>query len=336
MQATMTKPPANPAGPSPLRRPGSIRRTSTIHVDWPEGIDTPLRAIGHARDLFTPLTGGDGEVVAEDRSEIMGSVRREVMSIATSRRNDDAQKLIGGRAGGYLRAHLANELPQEKADATPLYLLLDDFSGASLVSGWAWSRWPEWKDWVNAMSSGARRQRPVSNVCSGWRDGARVLDHDDPTDPAIQSTAAANALPHPDDPRGWHELPEQTGAGLRRARRLDVWWEDGVVRIDVGFQDSGSSPEGRISVHEYQVQATADPETFNLSSLDVQAHVLPYSECLEALPNVNGMLGKSLEDFRLSVSATLPGVLGCTHLNDVLRSMADVPQLARRLKALNT
>jgi len=35
--------------------------------------------------------------------------------------------------------------------------------------------------------------------------------------------------------------------------------------------------------------------------------------------------------FRNSVREALPGVLGCTHLNDVLRALADVPRLAQAL-----
>jgi hypothetical protein len=45
------------------------------------------------------------------------------------------------------------------------------------------------------------------------------------------------------------------------------------------------------------------------------------------------MLGAPLSDLRTKVLDTLPGILGCTHLNDVLRSMAEVPQLAAQLRA---
>jgi hypothetical protein len=38
-----------------------------------------------------------------------------------------------------------------------------------------------------------------------------------------------------------------------------------------------------------------------------------------------------LADFRDAVLATLPGTLGCTHLNDVLRALADVPTLVAHL-----
>ncbi len=120
---------------------------------------------------------------------------------------------------------------------------------------------------------------------------------------------------------------------MRRARRIDVWLDD-RVRIDVGFQDSATSPTGadRVAVHEYQVSATADPETFELLSVEVDPRVLPYGECPGASPNAVRMVGADLAGFRLGVLETLPGILGCTHLNDVLRSMADVPRLAIQLR----
>src|SRR5581483_10187832 len=85
---------SNPMGPAPLRRPGSIRRTSTIDVDWPEGrVEGPLRARGRARDLFTPASGAQSRVLAEDEMEITGSPLREVLAIRTCRENENAQAL---------------------------------------------------------------------------------------------------------------------------------------------------------------------------------------------------------------------------------------------------
>jgi hypothetical protein len=43
------------------------------------------------------------------------------------------------------------------------------------------------------------------------------------------------------------------------------------------------------------------------------------------------MVNQRIGDFRNSVLEILPGTLGCTHLNDVLRALADVPVLAQRL-----
>ena len=345
MDAIAARAPANPIGSSPPRRPGSLRRTSTIDTNWPDGLGQPMRMRGHARDLLTPAGGAPPRLLAEDRTDILASARREVIAIATSRRTDEAQQFVGARGGGHLRGEISRLLPDEKRQGTPMHLLLDDFSGASLVAGWAWSRWnPNWMDRMRASQpppapdapagGGPGRNGKMEGVCSGFRSGSSALRPDGTSNPGAQSSAVVPPLPHPDDPIGWHPLGRQEGVGMRRARRLDLWEEAGLVWIDIGFQDSATSPDGgdRIAVHEYQVSATADPETFELLSIKADPRVLPYGECPAASPNAERMLGATLADFRLEVLGRLPGVLGCTHLNDVLRSMADVPELTGRLR----
>lgn len=337
MAGIETKAPADPAGPSPLRRPGSIRRTSSIETHWPEGPGRPMRMRGRARDLFTPDGGAEPRVLAEDWTDILASFHREILEIETSHGAQAARELVGARAGGKLRGELARLFPEDLAQASPLHLLLDDFAGASLVAGWGWSRWPgEAMAKLRAESAkNAGRGGRMEGVCAGFRPGASSLTAEGGPNHEHQSSAAVPPLPHPEDPAGWHELTAQTGVGMRRARRLDVWL-DGAVRLDIHFQDSGTTPqgEGREAIHEYRVFATADPETFELLTLEVQPRVLPYWECRAASPNASMMLGVRLGDLRETVLKTLPGTLGCTHLNDVLRSMADVPSLVARLRAL--
>jgi hypothetical protein len=318
--------PANPIGPAPLRRPGSVRRTSTIDTVWPEGMGYPMRMRGHARDLFTPVDGSPPRVIAEDRMEILASPKREIIEIATSPVRTAAQELVGSRGGGHLRALLATVLPEEKNNGTPLYLILDDFSGASLVAGWAWSRWTV--DWASKpRTSSAGRNGQMEGICSGFRPGSSALKMDGTSNSSVQSSAIVGSLINPLDPIGWHELIEQAGVAMRRARRIDAWVDD-VVHIDVGFQDSGATPEGgRAAVHEYHVTATADPRSFELISVNAEPRILPFRECPAASSNVSRMIGAPITDFRLEVLSRLPGTLGCTHLNDVLRSLAEVPHM---------
>lgn len=44
------------------------------------------------------------------------------------------------------------------------------------------------------------------------------------------------------------------------------------------------------------------------------------------------MVGTQLTDLRTAVLEQLKGIEGCTHLNDVLRSLAEVPVLVRPLQ----
>jgi len=262
--------------------------------------------------------------------EILASTGREILEITTSRENAIAQEMAGLRGGGHLRGEIARLLPREHEDATPLHLLLDDFSGASLVSGWAWL--PRAAASTEPRPAGAPRPRRMEGICSGFRPGSSALEGDGTPRIGLINATRVPPLPNPEDPLGWHRLAEQEGVGMRRARRIDVW-ADALVHIDVAFQDSATAPDGgpRIAIHEYAVQATADPKTFELLSLEVQPRVLPFPECPDASPNAQRMVGERLADFRLRAPEILAGTLGCTHLNDVLRSMQDVPRLAMRL-----
>ena len=114
---------------------------------------------------------------------------------------------------------------------------------------------------------------------------------------------------------------------MRRARRIDVWC-DTLIHIDAHFQDSATTPEGsRVALHEYRIRATADPVSLALLSLEAEPRVLPFAECPAAAPNAGRMVGKSLTALREAVLDELRGVAGCTHLNDALRALADVPLL---------
>ena len=54
---TLNPPPSDPAPAPPARRPGSVRRTSTVLMSWPDGLGTDLHLKGRARDLLTPADG---------------------------------------------------------------------------------------------------------------------------------------------------------------------------------------------------------------------------------------------------------------------------------------
>jgi hypothetical protein len=323
----------NPIGPAPLRRPGSIRRTSTIDTSWPEGYGQPMVMQGHARDVWTSVEGGAPVVLAEDHYRIVASARREILAIEVRPDRPEVQQLVGVRAGGESRAALTQIMANERINGSPLYLILDDFAGASLVAGWIWSRWVD--DWGTlaqkaGLTKTAGRGGNMEGVCSGFAPGSSALLNAGPS--KDQSFAIVPSLLNPDDPDGWHRLGIQDGVGMRRARRIDVWQDGDGLAIDVGFQDSGTAPDGgdRIAIHEYHVTARASDGL--LADLKVDARILPFRECPGAVAHAQRMLGTPLGELRAKVLETLPGTLGCTHLNDVIRSMAEVPQLSALLR----
>jgi hypothetical protein len=172
------------------------------------------------------------------------------------------------------------------------------------------------------------------DICTGFAAGGSAHTPEGRPNATNQSSTDVCPLEHPDDPDGWHAMPLQEGPCMRRARRIDVWREDGLIKVDAGFQDSGSNPAGgRTALHEYRVHAEVDPGSGVLTALQVLPMVLPFRECPGAAIKATRLIGHKVADFRDDVLETLPGTAGCTHLNDVLRALSDVPLLAGRLPA---
>jgi hypothetical protein len=321
------------AGPAPLRRPGSIRRTSSIDSDWPDGFGQPWVMSGRARDLLTPFEGAPA-VLATGEFRIRTSTIREIMEIEVAPHHAQAQQMVGVRAGGASRHALADTLGDLRG--TPLFQVLDDFAGASLVAGWIWSRWtPDWHDRMRAArtQSTAGNKGRMINICTGFTEGASSLAEDGSVDHADQSATEVGPLVNPDDSIGWHELPVQEGRPMaRRARRIDIWRAEGVLKVDAGFQDSGPNPQGTgTAIHEYRVYAEIDESDGTLLTLQALPLILPFRECPGASMKAARMVGQKVGEFRHAVLDTLVGTIGCTHLNDVLRALADVPALAKML-----
>jgi len=320
------------AGPSPLRRPGSIRRTTSIDSDWPDGHGMPWILTGLARDLWTPFDGSPMEL-AFGSFRIRTSTRREIMEIETSPQHPRSAELIGVRAGGASRTKLS-ELLGDTA-GTPLFQILDDFAGASLVANWVWSRWPEFgaqKMALSELQSTAGRQGAMVDICVGFERGSSSLGEDGAMNPLAQTIAPVGPLENPDDPMGWHAMPSHTGPFARRARRMDIWCADGLIHVDAGFQDSGSVPDGTLAaVHEYRLYAEIDQASGTLVTIQALPLILPFKECPGAAVKIGRLVGKNVAEFRTIVPTELASTLGCTHLNDVARALADAPAIAAQL-----
>ena len=244
-------------------------------------------------------------------------------------------KLVGARGGGYLRKALNTALPAERDMGSPLYLLIDDMSGTSLVAAWAWTHWQgpdQPRDYQIDAKEWKHREQLVVNmegICSGFRHGSSALGD---VRGELQNYQLVEELAHPQDPAGWHSMPLQQVPAMRRARRIDVWC-DGLIQVEAMFQDSATLPKGgRCAIHEYLLHATVDPQHMTLLSLRAEPRILPYRECPSAVENVGRLLGTPMRELRSAVLEQLPRVLGCTHLNDALRALAEVPLLVQHLQ----
>ncbi len=292
-----------------------------------------MRVLGRARDVVTPAAGGAPVVLAEDGFTALIRPDRIIAAIEAMPVRPALADLIGQSGSGGFRARLKLTVPEERDGATPLYLVLDDIPGASLVSGWAWSQWDaDWLDKARASlpdSEFSRRVMQREGICIAHAPGSSALD---PNSPARQpGDTPVPDLRHPDDPQGWHEFPATDCVGFRRARRIDIVLDD-RIRVDSAFQDSANTPQGgRMAVHEYRLSVTADPQTLRLTSIDAEPRVLPHPECPSAVAGLERLIGTKMPELREKVLAELRGVAGCTHLNDAMRALAEVPALLSRL-----
>jgi hypothetical protein len=315
---------------APPRRAGSVRRTTTMDFTWPDGLTGNTVLDGRGRDL---RTNGDGTAaaLAEASLEMVTDPRRIIKEIGSAPELPELQSLAGESAMSGYRRRLAATGAAATLGGTPLFQLLDDIPGATLVSGAAWQRWYDMDRYLEIKAD--VRQRVMTDVCTGYQHGSSALQPDgtlrwrQERQPAVDIDAV-------DDDLAWHRHSRPGGVTMRRARRIDVWVAGPVIGVDAFFQDSSTLPGGgRQSIHEYTLTAQADLETWAVRTVIPVPRVLPYDECPLAVGNVAALAGLPLSELRGAVLERLRGPLGCTHLNDMLRALADVPGLALRLRA---
>lgn len=333
---TLPPPPRSTANPAPVRPPRSLRRTSSIDVAWPAGPDGERIMVGRARDYLTPVDGGRGAALSEGGFRLSMRDDKTITTITADPLQPGVETLVGERGGNHLRMVMRERLPELIARGDPLYLVLDDISGTALVSAAAWSQWyPDYAERMREQigdGAMAKMMADRANVCFGLQPSHSGMWPEGP--PYAVADADAGDLINPADPQGWHPLYDEDGPGFRRARRIDVTRDEaaGLLRIDSAFQDSAKAKEGgRIAIHEYLLRATADIQTLEIRTIEAVPRILPFSECPGAIANIQRLVGKRLDDIRSDVLALLRGPEGCTHLNDALRALADVPLLAERL-----
>jgi hypothetical protein len=296
-------------------------------MTWPDGILSGVRLTGRGRDLHT-LPDGTAQVLRQDEIVAHASPDRTIQWVTSNPSVPGLSRLAGARAGGRLRGALDEAVPGLRTEGAPMYLLLDDLAGASLIAGFIWSRWHDRLPDLSQPRS-VLAPRTMQGICSGFQPGASSLNPDGTMSGIPQHNTEVPPLADPTDPLGWHELDSPPEMAMRRARRIDVYPHDGRLVLDAMFRDSCWEPGGReIAVHEYQLHATTNPAGSELASVLAVARVLPYDECPLAAPNVERLVGAPLAGLRSEVLVRLPGILGCTHLNDALRALAEVPILA--------
>ncbi|MCU1456271.1 MAG: hypothetical protein JWL73_363 [Actinomycetia bacterium] len=327
--------PHNPLPVTPPRPLGSIRRTSTIDTSRPEGSRGALIVDARARDLITRADGST-EVVGRQRlSARLDGPTHAIEWVETDPPEPRLEALVGAVVGPGFRGRMTELLPDLAEAGTLLYLLLDDWPGATLVSGYAGQ--------VEGIVEGDEPHRISidqmafqTDICIGWAGDASMMNHirDEGVNPVVLG-AQAPSLDDDPDPLANHEIDAMPPHTMRRRRRIDVWQpSEGHAAFDGHFRDSHQSAESfETIVHEYTVSGTADMQTRLVESISAEARVLPWIECPGSIASAARIQGMALEDLRARVRAELVGTTTCTHLNDTLRALSDVGTLLAELAA---
>ncbi|WP_395106274.1 DUF2889 domain-containing protein [Actinomadura sp. SCN-SB] len=326
--------PHDPTTATPPQRRGALRRTTTIDLLRPAGLDGDVIVDGRGRDL---LLAGDGRarVVGESgvraRLDFMGGCA--LLEIETDPPVDAIQELLGAAVASGFRAKVGAAVPEEAAGRTLLHLLLDDMPGAVLVSGYALHTGGGAHDMRADRAAQEAFLAGRANLCAGFATDATMLSELAETGimPMPQGPAAP-ALESPEHPPAWHDHGELPPGGIRRRRRMDVLGEGERLRVDAMFRDTHRDPAGvETIIHEYVMTAEIDRADLRVLSIDATPRVLPWVECPRAAGSAQSLVGQTVHELRTWVRARLQGTATCTHLNDLLRSLADLDRLESEL-----
>ena len=283
------------------------------------------------RDLLTSADGGTtvlGNAALE--LTIAYTSQRGIVAISCDPPVDALEQLVGVRASTGFRQAVDDALPGERQSGSLRFQLLDDVPTAALVSGYALGA-----GGVHAPRSELALQQ--ADLCAGWATGATILtDIEINGRPPVVTGPEAPSIETPEDAWGWHEVALLPAHGMRRRRRLDVWREnDGdheLGRVDGFFRDSHMDANGcETVVHEYGISASIDLETMQFNACDASVGALPWVECPVAAASAGRLVGAPADGLRTWVRNTFLGPTTCTHLNDTLRSLEDVPALLASL-----
>jgi len=179
--------------------------------------------------------------------------RRIIMEIGSAPELPGLRSLAGESAMAGYRRRLAGIGAAAPLGGSPLYQLLDDVPGATLVSGAAWQRWYDMELYLQIKADVV--QRVMTDVCTGYQQRSSALQPDG-TLRWRQDRPSAVDIDAVGDDLAWHRHASPDGVTMRRARRIDVWLAGPVIGVDAFFQDSSTLPEGgRQSIHEYTLTA---------------------------------------------------------------------------------
>jgi len=311
---------------TPDRQPGSVRRATSIQTTWPHGSESDrVTVLARGHDVVTDADGVGAVLEAIAIDVETDGPARTVRVITADPPIARLADVVGAHLVGGFRKAAATAVPG--LDGSLLGLLLDDLPAAVLVSGQVPIRvgievTGALPDWVGAEGT------PLPMVCIGRRPDGLMEQRRRAGAPLLGQGPPAGNLDRPDDALAWPGTPPMPVHSMRRLRRTDVRVVDDAIVVDSHFRDSYMESTGiETAVHEYEVEVTAGTDDGVIRKLDVRARILPGPDCPGAVASAQRVVGAPLASLRAFVRGEMRDDTICTHLNDQLRSLADVPTL---------
>jgi hypothetical protein len=291
---------AEPLAHLPARRPGSIRRTSSVDM------------IGHD-DGTLELRGAAADPGGTARCRAIVGSDRALVSLDVTPPVEGSPGLLGRLVGRGFRA----AVDRLCEPGTLPSVLLCELPVAALLSGYA------------SLYTGAY-PRPIPDkmlagfpvdICAGWAAPASFMvqirtSHEMPTPRGPIS---------PGDDPAWHDMPALAPGSMRRQRMIERTGNE----VWAMFRDSYARPADGVAtvLHEYSVAATLTPDGDRIASCVATPRVLPWLECPSAAGSAGRVMGQPVAGLRALVREELVGTSTCSHLNDLLASLSQAGQL---------
>lgn len=324
----------------PALKANSVRRTTSIEVSWPEGRMRPAVFDCRARDIRIGDLADRQDIFGWAECSVIVSAAREIIGLITAPVDPRAVQMIGVVAGKRSRSAIREVFGEKQAISSPLCALLDDLAGVSLVAPWAWFV-------ARTLYAGGEREaatgaadlkqptdeleQPAHEVCLGYSKSSRN-ERIATGEGNYPLGRTARVLTLPGDLDALHQLPDQPGVTMRRVRWLDIHRQDGKLFVDIGVQDSASAPDlrQRRTVHQYTGRVIV--QNGSLIEISISPEILPYNACFRSPENIPLLHAIPISELSTLVPKVLKTTLGCTHLNDMLRTLSSIPALARRIE----
>lgn len=329
-----------PSTGSPARRPGSIRRTTSVDICRPDGARGDLVLIGRGRDLVSPASNGRpielGRAATTVRIDYPGDRTVRVVEVTDSDLpvlRSAVLSLSGVRSSSGFRAALERGFGEFAHAGSLTVQLLDETPVATLISGSALARQQLAAPRQDVPGrQHLRRRLPPIDVCTGWKEGGVLAIAAAGGRPMLGEGPPAPSLSRHGDDHAWHELAVLAVHDMRRRRRLDLVVDGNAIVFDALFRDSLREASGiETVVHEYGVTGLIDRADRIVRRLTVTPRVLPGPDCPGAVLSAQRLVGRAVDSLRTVVSEEFAGPSTCTHLNDELRSLSDIPRLLEQL-----